>query len=67
MKDIIDFAKDILNIELLPYQEEIIRKLVEEAGGKLIIYSAPKSNMSTYYRIIDEYRQFKKIAVDSKR
>ncbi len=58
MMDIVEFAKDILGIDMVPWQEEQLR---QAAAGKLsssvVFRGKPK-------RILDEYHQFTKLGLE---
>jgi len=54
--DIVKFAKDILGVELLPYQEDMLRRM--EKGETLVF--GMRSGKRTLRRVWDEYLQFKK-------
>ena len=55
MMDIVEFTRDVLGIELFPYQEEQLRRA---AAGKL---SASVVFTGKPRRILDEFEQFKKL------
>lgn len=55
--DIVKFAKDILGVELLPYQEDMLRRM--EKGETVVFGMRPGKR--TLSRVWDEYLQFKKI------
>ena len=54
--DIVKFAKDILGVELLPYQEDMLRRM--EKGETVVFGMRPGKR--TLNRVWDEYLQFKK-------
>lgn len=58
MKDmgVVDFAKEVLEIELLPYQEKLLRAM--ERGD--MVHFTVRSGRATVEKIMDEYRQWKK-------
>lgn len=51
--DIIKFAKDVLGVELLPYQEDMLRKLEE---GTLIL--SKRTEKGLVYRVWDKWRTY---------
>ena len=52
---IIEFARDVLGLDLLPYQEEQLRRAEAGKLSRSVIFTGkPK-------RIMDEYRQFSKL------
>ncbi len=55
--DIIKFTKDVLGIELLPYQEDMLRRM--EKGETVVFGMRPGKR--TLSRVWDEYLQFKKV------
>lgn len=56
--DIVKFAKDVLGIELFPYQEDLLRRI--EKGETVIFGMRPGKRVLN--RVWDEYLQFKKVA-----
>ncbi len=57
MMDIVEFTRDVLGIELFPYQEEQLRRA---AAGKLsssVIFTGRRRSR----RILDEHTQFTKL------
>ena len=56
--DIVKFAKDVLGVELLPYQEDMLRRM--EKGETVVFGMRPGKR--TLSRVWDEYLQFKKMA-----
>lgn len=55
---IVDFAKEVLKIQLFPYQERMLR--VMERGDMRLV-TIRWSGRATVERIMDEYTQWKKI------
>ena len=55
--DIVKFAKDVLGVELLPYQEDMLRRM--EKGETVVFGMRPGKR--TLSRVWNEYLQFKKI------
>jgi hypothetical protein len=58
-ENIIDFAEDILDIELSPILKENIDKIIE-GKGKLILVSS-RTGMYALNKMLDEYCQFMKL------
>lgn len=54
---VIDFAKEVLKIELLPYQEKMLRAMER---GDMVDFTV-RSGRATVEKIMDEYRQWKKM------
>lgn len=54
--DIVEFARDVLGLDLFPYQEELLRRAEagESIGYRFKFKGKPK-------RILDEFAQFKKL------
>lgn len=53
---VVDFAKEVLKIELLPYQEKMLRAMER---GDMVDFTV-RSGRATVEKIMDEYRQWKK-------
>lgn len=53
---VIDFAKEVLKIELFPYQEKILQAF---ENGETVLFTT-RSGKDTVRRIITEYTQWKK-------
>jgi len=56
-KDIVKFARDVLGIELLPYQEDLLRRMEK---GETVVFGMRGPGKRTLNRVWDEYLQFKK-------
>ena len=54
--DIVKFAKEMLGVELLPYQEDLLRRI---AKGETVVFGM-RPGKRTLNRVWDEYLQFKK-------
>lgn len=57
-KDIIKFTKDILGVELLPYQEDMLRRMEK---GETVVFGM-RGGKRMLERVWNEYLQFKKTA-----
>jgi len=58
MKDIIEFAEEMLNVQLSPDQKEVLREL--EKGEKIVSLISRRPGKKTMSRVWEEYQQHKR-------
>ncbi len=56
--DIIEFIRKTTDITLLPYQEDLIRKMVK---GDTVMITTRGVSKTTLARALDEYMQYRKL------